>query len=202
MAAAMTPAAFYALMRYAGITYLTTEALDLVYRRVLAYLSSPEALEHILGGINNLTERYGLTLTALNPDAIRQDLDKFVTLKMNENLGTEFETLDGLGREEVLTEVGRVLAVRVNAASGSHIDNLYPPEDLPNKIGAELIRQLETGEDGFIPEATIQEVHRVVMEDLPGYVPPVLPADAGKAAKSRARQKKYRRTHKQIWINR
>lgn len=179
-------------------------SIGIIVSRVKEWFASVEGMVFLTDTVNSALSEAGLSLQFTNVFSIsdvKSDLDDFVVEMVNSKLGTEFDTLD-MTRDEALTVIGETLAGRINAETGASIRTVYPPAEFAEEIKKDLVRQLESGGDGLIPQSAIMEVHRIVMEKLPGYKPERIPEDAGKAAKSRARQKRWRAKNKQIWVTR
>lgn len=193
-------------LRALGLAYV----LDTVIDAVRQWVNSAGFAAIVTDYVNGSLSDAGLSLRFTNitsSEAIKDDVDKFAAERVNAKAGTSFTSLKSLDREEFLTGVGAVVADRISSQTGARITNIYPVEKLRQELGTELARQFDGPAAGLspgalFPQAAIALVERKVWARFDGYKPPREPADGAKAAKARERQKKYRRTHKQVWVSR
>jgi tRNA(Ser,Leu) C12 N-acetylase TAN1 len=171
-----------------------------------------EILSEVGGVIERKVEGYGvqgLRLTNLGDRAaVIDDLDAFAAVQINAKLGTNLRRLRGSTKDELLEEVGRVIADRVNTETGSKIVTMYPVAKLRDELGTELIRQFDNrgrlAEGGLFPINRVLQTKAAFLKQVQIYKPVDAPvrtdAEELKAAANRARQKKYRRTHKAVYV--
>ena len=175
---------------------------------IYAYMRSDSFHGAVTELINQQLTRLEIDLQfrdVFDADKLREDLDKVAAQRVNAKAGTNFTTLK-MNREEFLTEVGRVMADRVNTETGSNLATIWPVQRLRDELGTELLRQFDGSVDlnpgALFPRARVLQIQAAIERKMVGYRPPVPPIDDLVAAKNRARQKKYRRTHKQVWVGR
>lgn len=173
-----------------------------------------EILSEVGGVIERKVEGYGvqgLRLTNLGDKAqVINDLDAFAAVQINAKLGTDLRRLRGSTKDELLEEVGRVIAGRVNAETGSKIATVYPVAKLRDELGTELMRQFDNrgrlADGGLFPTNRVMQTKAAFLKQVQIYKPVEAPvrtdAEELKAAANRARQKKYRRTHKAVYVPR
>lgn len=142
----------------------------------------------------------------LDKQMLVDDFDKLAARRVNAKMGTDFTSMKTINRDQAFTEISRVMARQVNEATGSRLAVLYPPARLREELGTELLRQFTDADlspGSLFPRARVKEVEDVLLKKMQAYIPPKPPpADPVKAAKNRERQKKYRRSHKQVWAER
>lgn len=171
-----------------------------------------------------ITEKINEKLTASGVDLqfrnvfdfpkTKEDVDKFAAARVNAKAGTNFQGLAALTRDDFLSEVGKKIAGQINTATGSNITSVYPVATLRDELGTELSRQFDPGVDlgngALFPRDKLVRIEQRVYARFAAQHPtPVgnywgpapTPEAAAKRAKGRARQAKYRRTHKLAWIS-
>lgn len=160
-----------------------------------------------------VTDKVNAKLASVNLDVFRdildkdktiEDLDRALSLRINTKAGTHFTTLKNITRDDFLAEVSKVLADRVNAETGANIQAMWPVQRLRDELGTELLRQFDDSVDlpagALFPRERVLQIKGKLTRGLAGYRPAEDLKTDVKNAQNRARQAKYRRTHRQIWI--
>ncbi|MBX3660606.1 MAG: hypothetical protein KF740_19400 [Ramlibacter sp.] len=202
----------------AGVAWVTAS----IKSAVEDWLQSGDGAAYITGIVNSKLQAHGVDLhlsNILDKEAVLSDLDSYAAGRINAKLGTEFSGLRNLDRETALTEVSRVLAARVNTATGAHLAVLWPVDRLREELGTELARQFDPGVDlspgGLFPQAALQMVQARIARRIGALTVPNSNVEGGtvwgpprdekhalERARSRARSAKYRKTHRQTWVQR
>lgn len=155
----------------------------------------------------------------LDVEKVKADVDAFAARRVNVKAGTSFTSLKDIDRDAFLTEVSKVLATRVNQASGSKIVAMWPVDRLRDELATELARQFQPGVDlavgGLFPVDKLQAIElniankfnkltpspNVASGAFTFWPPPRDDKQAVVRALGRERQAKYRNTHKQVWVD-
>ena len=167
--------------------------------------------------VNRRLQNYNVDIRfrdLFDSDKTKADLEKFVATKINEKAGTNFQSIVGMNRDDFLREFGRVMAARMNSATGSKITSLYPVDELRRELGTELSRQFDDGVDlaagSLFPRSIVEEIEIKIankfkkLESGPlneYWGPPADERQAARRAAGRERQAKYRRSHKLVWVD-
>jgi hypothetical protein len=133
------------------------------------------------------------------------DVDKFVARYINHKIGSDLTGVKSMTRDELLTELGSVVARRLNAEAGTSITNVHPVSNFRAQLGMALVAQLDTsviGAGSLLTAQQVQAVRLAVARGMDGYRPPKAPSASTPAqlASNRARQKKYRDKHVAVWV--
>lgn len=170
---------------------------------------------YITGQVNDRLAAANVPLNFSNVfdlEAVKSDIDRVVADTVNAKVGTNFQSIKDLSKDEFLEGVAEPLLARINAETGAQLSAIWPPDAFREAIAAELERQLAgDGLGGLIPEASIEKIQIAVGKKL-GYLydprpspniwgPPVDDAHALKRSKARKRQEKYRRNHRLVWVS-
>lgn len=212
------PTAVATVLRTVGLSYV----IALVTEKVNDFMNSDGVSGFITEKVNEKLSAHGLDLhfrNVFDKAKVLDDVDGFAARRVNGKAGTNFSTLKGVDREAFLVEVSKVLATRVNTETGSNITALWPVETLRRELGTELARQFEPGVDlaagAIFPKAKLIAIEAAIGKKLGVlYASPVVAAggsgsywpaarDAAhelERAKGRIRAEKYRRTHRQVWV--
>lgn len=165
------------------------------------------------GKLNDRLEARGIGFRFTNLADIQgtlDDMDRFAAIQLNAKLGTNLLKLRGSTKDDILEEVGRVIAGRVNAETGSHIATVYPVARLREELGTELTRQFSNSgnlaEGGLFPIKQVTQTKAAFLKQVQLYrpvdIPERTPIEELKAAANRARQKKYRQRFKAVYVPR
>jgi hypothetical protein len=166
----------------------------------------------IVSKINEKLEDAGLSLrlTNLKKEDVKSDVDRFAADYVNSKIGTNLTGIRSLSKDQILEAVGEQVAQRLNAQAGTTITNIYPVDVLRDQIGAAVVAQLDVntvGAGSILSMTRKQQVRDAVMGAVELYVPqtsgaPTLGRSAYDMARNRAKQKKYRMTHKAVYVPR
>jgi hypothetical protein len=163
--------------------------------------------------VNGLVEESGMGdklkfRNILDQKMLRDDLDRGFANMINAKLGTSLTGIQGMTKDEILQELGGVFAQRINAEAGTSITNIFPVARLRSELGTAVIDQLDAATvntGSIITRDKVKQLKDKVAAGLSAYVPPNAPlgsiSDARRSA-NRAAQKKYRQTHKAVWVAR
>jgi hypothetical protein len=189
---------------------------DEIIAAVYQVLEGQGAQGYITEKINNRLSAAGVDMSFGNVFDLQQtksDVDKFVAERINAKAGTNFQAVSTLTRDEFLEEVGRKIGSQVSNATGANILTVYPVERLRAELGTELQRQFDPGVDlgnGALFKREIlagieQRIYAKFKAQQSGplnsfWPPPNDEKHAARRAKGRARQAKYRRSHKLAWV--
>lgn len=178
---------------------------------VLEWLKEKKLQDWIAERVSGCAQAAGIQLTftdITNKEATRGDIDRAVTARVNQLAGTSFASLDGLNREAVKIEAGRMLGVKLGTGP------LYPVENFRDAISANLVQSFAGQSAGslFPPEALaaieekvvkqlqpITEISKTLGNPMSFVGAPSNPAEAAKRADNRRRQAKYRRNNRLQW---
>lgn len=179
---------------------------DSIVAQIVEWMESADFHQLVTGKVNAKLAGSGLIefRDILDKQMVIEDLDAALARRVNVKAGTNFTTLKNITRDDFLAEVSKVLADRVNAETGSNIQALWPVERLRDELGTELLRQFDSNVDlpsgSLFPRERVLQIQGRLVSKLAGYKPkPDLKTDVV-SAQNRQRQAKYRRTHRQVWI--
>ena len=213
---AAAPAAMGALSAWAlrlatvyGIARFVDDAKD----SAVQWINSPAFESIILDKLNERLNAAGvpLTFTSLsNNQTIKNDIDAALAGVLNDKLGTNLTGIKSLSKDQIFEGIGEAVAQKINTQTGTTITNIYPVEVLRTQLGAAVAAQLDVNTVGAGSILTMQgkqQVRDAVMGAVELYVPqtpsvPTFGRSAYDMARNRAKQKKYRMTHKAIYVPR
>lgn len=188
---------------------------DTIKNAVADWVASEDGASYVTAIVNNRLESRGIEFrftNVLDAQAIRNDVDVFAAQRLNQKAGTNFTTLQGLTREQVIEQVGAVICQRVNQEAGTNLAALWPVERFRDEMATELLRQFDSNVDlpsgALFPRHRVEQIQAAIGRKLGRYNAPTVgpwgpPRDEAHAlvrAKARERQAKYRRHHHQVWV--
>lgn len=141
-------------------------------------------------------------------EAIKAELMAFAVSLINDKIGADFSDVDWetVDKDEILLRLSRVIRDRINEDTGAQLGDLWPVDVARESVGAEIVRQLEDGSAvGLIPQSALQAADGKVVVRLPGYIRAggvQTPSQVREAAMNRARQKRWRKKNRQVWVTR
>lgn len=151
-----------------------------------------------------------LTLTDItNKATTRADFDVAITARVNQLAGSNFASLEGLNREAVKVEAGRVIGAKLG------LGPLYPVENFRDAVSENLVQSF-AGQSpaALFSPATLQAIEDKVVKQMQPLTAisqalgnpmsfvggPANAAEAAKRADNRRRQAKYRRKNRMQWV--
>lgn len=168
-----------------------------------------QAEAFVLDAINARLDKtgVGLHLTTLSVDGIKSDVDRFAANYINAKLGTSLTGIRNLSKDQLLEGLGQVMAQRINSEAGTTITNIFPVARLRQELSYAVIDQVDSEVDAT--GAVLTRAGKAMLKDrllkkMAGYTPPPTPSTKMtevELAENRAKQKKYRMTHKAIYVN-
>ncbi|MCX7902776.1 MAG: hypothetical protein N2483_10965 [Burkholderiaceae bacterium] len=198
-----------------GAAFVLGSYWDTIKNAVSDWIASDSGAAYVTALVNSRLENRGVDFrfsNVLDPQAMRADVDAYAAQRLNVRAGTSFTSLANVTRDEVLEQVGAVLAARVNHETGSNLAALWPVERLREELGTELLRQFDSNVDlpngALFPRHRVEQIQAAIGRRLGKYQAPTVgpwgpPRDEShelQRAKARARQAKYRRTHRAVWV--
>jgi hypothetical protein len=172
------------------------------------YLNSENGKAYLTSIVNKRIDSAGvdglLFEDIFDAERLKRDVDKFAAFMINEKIGTTLTGVKSLTKNEVLDNIGLVVAQRINADAGTALSNVFPLANFREQIGMSVAAQLDTGitgAGGFLTASAAAAVRDAVAKNMNGY----RPAKASKStpsqlASNRARQAKYRKKHVAVWV--
>lgn len=164
----------------------------------------------LVGKINEAAKSVGIDLAITNirdKDGVRAELDRVVTAKVNGLAGTAFASMAAVNRDEVVSEVGRLVGEKAGLGDMSDIDKIR------NILGEQLVGAFEGGTSLFGATVTAAIEKKVLSgwteiaarantfgNPMSTAGPPRDAAHAAERAAGRKRQAIYRRKHYQHWV--
>lgn len=190
---------------------------DQINAVVYQVLEGDGAAGWVTGKVNEKLSDAGVPLlfgNVFDIPRVKSDVDRFLAQRINAKAGTNFSTIQGLTRDDFLGEVGRSIAGKVNSETGANIASVWPVAVLRKELGTELSRQFDPGVDlgsgALFKRDILEKIERRVyakfVEKNPSPVgnfwpPPNNEKEAARRSKGRARQQKYRKSHKLVWVD-
>lgn len=151
-----------------------------------------------------------LTLTDItNKATTRADFDTAITARVNQLAGTTFTTLEGLNREAVKVEAGRLIGQKLG------LGPLYPVENFRAAVSENLVQSFAgQSQNAMFSPATLDAIEQKVIKELQPLTDvaramgnpmsfagaPSNAVEAAKRADNRRRQAKYRRKNVMRWV--
>lgn len=174
------------------------------------WLSGEEAQKTISDGLSQIAASLGidLVLTDLqSKEAIRADFDLAITKKLNELVGTTFESLRAINRESVQVEAGRMIGEQLG------VGPIWPVERFRQTMGDELVASFDGGGQligSNVADLVEQKMLKQWREPTPKagefgnlsarFGPPRDAAHAAQRAANRERQARYRKKNALVWV--
>lgn len=198
-----------------GAAFVLGSYWETIKNAVSDWISSDSGAAYVTGLVNSRLENRGIDFrfsNILDPQALRADVDAYAAKRLNMRAGTTFTSLANITRDEVLEQISAVLAARVNHETGANLAALWPVERLRDELATELLRQFDSTVDlapgALFPRHRVEQIEAAIGRRLGKYQAPPDPVwgpprDAShelQRAKARARQAKYRRSHRAVWV--
>mgnify|MGYP003375851009 CR=1 FL=1 len=174
------------------------------------WLSSEEAQVFIVAGIADMSAKFGIDLSITNlndPQAVRDDFDRAITKKINELVGTNFDSLRAINRDSIQVEAGRMIGEQLG------VGPVWPLEQFRQTIGADLVASFDGGGQ-IIDAGTAAQVEQSMIRSWrepsakaqslgnlsARFGPPRDAQHAAKRAANRERQARYRKKNALVWV--
>lgn len=179
---------------------------------ILDFLKRKDFQDWIAARVSACAEQVGIALTftdITNKAATKADFDRAITARINTLAGTAFTSIQGIKKEDIKIEAGRVLGEKLGMGP------LYPVENFRVAVGQNLVQSFEgTAPVALFSPSTLQAIEEKVVKrmtplsDVALHVgnpmgkagAPVDAKEAAARADNRRRQAKYRRKNTLRWV--
>ena len=202
-AAAVAAAVEVAASVYAA--WLAADVIATYKRQILEAAESALTLQMgplATGFANDRLSAAGINLQfsdVTDLEAVKIEVDGFAADVINEKVGTNFDSIKEITKDEALSELGRVLSERISSELGVEIV-VWPVQALRDSVKAAVIEQVQSNIGGLLPDGAVEAVDLAVLVRLglnkaaDGLF--MTPERRRKLAQGAERQRRYRLNNK------